>query len=114
MVATSTRTPPITDAVEGWRHLMPHPESSYKQLYLKGRNITVGNIVYTMRANKWTPAEVAYQYDLPIEQVEEAIRYYERHRDVVDGDALEDRRQAEAQGIPIDPPAVPRRLRRQA
>jgi uncharacterized protein (DUF433 family) len=113
-VVTPTRTPPVTEAVEGWRYLVRRPESPYKQLYLKGRSITVGNIVYTMRANKWTPAEVAYQYDLPIEQIEEAIRYYERHRDVVDGDAQEDRRQAEAQGIPIDPPAVPRRLRGQA
>lgn len=66
--------------------------------------MTVGHLVYGMRANKFTPEEAAENYDLPLEQIHEALLYYERHRDLIEQDVDNERRAAEAEGIIIDPP----------
>jgi hypothetical protein len=42
-----------------YQYLIPRPEKWRKQLYLKGRNMTVGQLVYKMRANQMT-AEKQY------------------------------------------------------
>jgi uncharacterized protein (DUF433 family) len=106
---TAPITRPISPDEEAtYRFLERRPGSAYRQLYLKGRNMTVGNLVYAMRANRQTAAEAAEDRDLPLAQVEEALRYYACHGDIVDEDAREDRRFLEARGIPIDPPTVSR------
>ncbi|MBI4280436.1 MAG: hypothetical protein HY660_18440 [Armatimonadetes bacterium] len=66
----------------------PHPWR--KQLYLKGRNMTVGQLVAVMNANRWTPETVAEEYDLPVPQVREALVYYSAHRDLVDAELREE------------------------
>ncbi|MBN1874748.1 MAG: hypothetical protein JXA33_11000 [Anaerolineae bacterium] len=54
-----------------------------RQLYLKGRNMTVGQVVATMQANALSPEEAAEDMDLPVAQVREALAYYDLHRDLV-------------------------------
>ena len=38
------------------------PHRWRKQLYLKGRNMTVAHVVYTMRANDMTPEDAAEEF----------------------------------------------------
>jgi uncharacterized protein (DUF433 family) len=102
------RTSATIEDPEVYRYLERRPHRWRKQLYLKGRNMTVAHLVYDMRANRLTPEEAAEDFELPLEQVEEALRYYERHRDVVERDQDEERRRLESKGYAIDPPPLPR------
>jgi uncharacterized protein (DUF433 family) len=67
-----------------YRYLVARPHSWRRQLYLKGRNMTVGQVIATMQANTLSPEEAAEDMDLPVAQVREALAYYDLHRDLVD------------------------------
>jgi uncharacterized protein (DUF433 family) len=95
-----------TDEQETYHYLERRPHPWRMQLYLKGRNMTVAHLVYGMRANQFGPEEAAEDFDLPLEQVQEALHYFRRHRDVVERDQDEERRRIEAAGYVIDPPSV--------
>lgn len=90
-----------------YEYLAKRPGSGRVQPYLKGRNMTVGQLVYKMRANGLSPEEAAEDMDLPLLQVREAVAYYQVHRDEVDGEAAEEGRQLIAQGVELEPRPVP-------
>jgi len=96
------------DEQETYHYLERRSHPWRRQLYLKGRNMTVAHLVYGMRANNYSPEEAAADFELPIEQVREALLYFQRHRDIVERDQEEERRRLEAAGYVIDPPSVPR------
>lgn len=108
-MATETRGAGTADETEVYEHLERRPGSWRRQLHIKGRHLSIAHIVYGMRADKMTIEETAEDYDLPVEAVREALQYYERHRDLVEADQDDERRFIESHGIPIDPPALPRR-----
>ncbi len=91
-----------------YQYLVTRPEKNRKQAYLKGRNITVGQLIYTMRANGLSAEEAAADFDLPMEQVREAQAYYQVHQDLVEADAEEEKRFLLAQGVQIEPSPVSR------
>ncbi len=91
-----------------YKHLVARPHPWRKQLYLHGRNMTVGQLVATMRANKLSPEEAAEDFSLPIAQVKEALAYYEAHSDVVNAELREEKRYLQAQGYAVEPPSIPR------
>lgn len=93
---------------EQYKYLERRPESWRRQLFLKGRNMTVGHLVYGMRANRLIPEEAAENYDLPLEQVQEALLYYERHSDLIEQDVEDERRQIEALATHRGPTALSR------
>lgn len=107
-MATETRANSTASDAEEYRYLERRPESWRHELFLKGRNMTVGHLVYGMRANGLTADQAVENYDLPLEQILEALRYYERHRDVIEADVDEERRRAVERGIALDPPTVSR------
>ncbi len=45
--------------------------------------MTVGQLVYKMRANHQTAEQAAEDMDLPLEQVKEALAYYQVHHELV-------------------------------
>src|SRR5256712_10602556 len=57
---------------EDWTWLVRRPHPWRRQLSLKGRRITAGQLADQMGANHWTPEETARQFDLPVEAVLEA------------------------------------------
>lgn len=91
---------------EEYLSLEPRPKSWRRQLFLKGRNLSVGQLVFKMRADGHTPPAAADDYGLSLAQIQEALRYYERHRELIEQEADEARRQLEAHGITVDAPAV--------
>lgn len=99
--------PPLFDG-EVYQYLEQRPHPWRKQLFLKGRRMAVVHLVYSMRANHWTAEEAAFDYDLPLGQVEEALLYYQRHRDLIEEEQREERRFLESMGLVIDPPAPSR------
>lgn len=75
-----------------YRYLTERPETGRHQLYLTGRNMTVGQLVYTMRANELDAEAAAEDLGLPVEQVKEALAYYETHRDLIESEDEEGQR----------------------
>lgn len=99
--------PAVQPAVfEHYEYLIHRPEKGRKQPYLKGRHMTVGQLIYAMRADKLTAEQAASDYELPLEQIHEAQAYYEVHRDVIEAEADEEGALLRSMGVPIDPPSV--------
>jgi uncharacterized protein (DUF433 family) len=91
-----------------YEHLVARPHPWRRQLSLKGRNLTVGQLLATMHADHLTPEEAAEELDLPLGQVREALVYYQANRDLVDAELREDRAQLAARGFSVEPPPVSR------
>ena len=89
-----------------YEYLEARPHPWRRQLYLRGRNITVGHLVATMNANKLSPEEAAEDMDLPLPQVQEALAYYEAHSDLVNSELREEKRYLQAKGYLVEPPPV--------
>ena len=68
--------------------------------------MTVGQLVYKMRANDLTAEEAAADMNLPLEQVLEALVYYETHRDLIKAEAEEEKRHLIAHGVALEPGAL--------
>ena len=67
-----------------YKFLEPRPGSNYRQLFLRGRNL-LAEVVYraTMGPEPRTPDEVAQDYGIPREAVDEAVAYCRRHADLL-------------------------------
>ncbi len=75
---------PLETPVEPWKHLVARKHPWRKQLYLKGRNMTVRQLVWSARANKFTEEQAAVNYDLPVQAIREAFAYAEANRELLD------------------------------
>src|SRR5437660_5073555 len=79
-----------------WQYLIARPHRWRRQLSLKGRNLTVGQFVSTLRANRMTPEQAGDRLDLPLAATYEALTYYAENRGLIDLEASEEwRRLAE-------------------
>jgi uncharacterized protein (DUF433 family) len=78
---------------------LPRPHRWRKTPYIKGRNLPVWHLLCSMWANKMTPEEVAQDYELPVEAVYEALDYYEKHRELLEAEAEEEREWLRQHGI---------------
>jgi uncharacterized protein (DUF433 family) len=84
-----------------YRYLEPRPHSWRKQLWIKGRNMTVWQLLCWMWANKMTPEEVAQGFNLPVDAVYEALDYYAKHRELLESEAEEEERRLGDKGLLI-------------
>ena len=99
--------PELTSALRPesrYRFLVSLPHSWRKQLSIKGRRITAGQLVFSMEANGWTVDEVARQFDVDPLAAAEAADYVARNRQLVEAEAAEDRRSAESAATHHAPP----------
>jgi uncharacterized protein (DUF433 family) len=106
-VELATRTSTAT-ADDLYDHLVAAPHPWRRQLSLKGRTMTVGQLVATMRADDLTPETAAEDLDLPLAQIREALAYYETHRDLVDSELQEDERRLRDKGYRVESSTLPR------
>ncbi|MGH7727704.1 MAG: hypothetical protein ACREM2_02770 [Vulcanimicrobiaceae bacterium] len=91
--------PEVTSALRPetrYRFLVQVPHPWRKQLSIKGRRITAGQLVNSMEANGWTVATTADQFDLDPLAVAEAVDYVSRNRRLIDAESAEQRRRTEA------------------
>jgi uncharacterized protein (DUF433 family) len=91
--------PDLTRAVRGdvyqYRHLVDLPHPWRRQLYLKGRRLTVSQVVDQMRANGWDIDQTAEEFDLSPAAVAEAVEYASRNEALLKEEAAEERRRAQ-------------------
>jgi uncharacterized protein (DUF433 family) len=88
-------------------YLIARPETGRNQLYLKGRNMTVGQLIYKMRANQLSDEEAAKDMDLPLTQIKEAQVYYQTHRDLIESEAEEEKQELLSKGVKLEPGHIP-------
>lgn len=89
-----------------YKHLVERPHAWRKQLYLRGKNMTVGQMVATMHANHWTAEQMADQIDVPEEQVREALSYFEAHKALIEQEFETEGRMLAEQGFALAPNQV--------
>ncbi len=75
-----------------YRWLVAAPHRWRKQLSLKGRRVTVGQLVLSMEANGDSIETAAREFELEPEAVAEAVDYVSRNRSLVDAESAEERR----------------------
>ncbi len=67
-----------------WKYLVVRKHPWRKQLYIKGRNMTVRHLVGTMKANKLHGrAGGRKNCHLPVEAIREALAYFEANPEVI-------------------------------
>ena len=68
-----------TQPTTKWKYLAPKPGSKYRQLFVKGRNISARGLYgcYARDDEPMTPDEISADRNLPLEVVLEAIAYCE-------------------------------------
>jgi uncharacterized protein (DUF433 family) len=98
--------PPLETPVEPWRHLVARRHPWRKQLFLKGRNMTVRQLVGTARANRFSEEQAAQDLGLPVEAVREAFAYYDANPEVIDLDAAYERYLRKMRGVGLGPQSV--------
>lgn len=86
-----------------WQYLEPRPHEWRKQLFFKGRRLRPFTVWSSMLVEEMTPEEAAYNWDLSLDEVTEAIAYCEANRDVLKQDAESERRYLEERGIDLEP-----------
>ncbi|HLK60525.1 MAG TPA: hypothetical protein VKU00_28445 [Chthonomonadaceae bacterium] len=82
-----------------WTYLTSRPHSWKRQLYVKGRRLTAANVWYDMLANRMTLQEAAENWELPLEAIEEIVRYCETHRDLIAMEADEEKYFLQEKGV---------------
>lgn len=89
-----------------WCYLVERPHPWRRQLSLKGRNMTAGQPIATMRANALTAEQAAADFELPLEAVQEAVRYCDEQKDLIALETLEERRWLMEKGYRLEPPPI--------
>lgn len=92
----------------GWIYLVERPHTWRRQLSLKGRNLTVGQLMSTVRANGLTPEQASDAFVLPLAAIHEAISYLEQNRGLIELEAAEERSRLARKGYKLEPQALPR------
>jgi len=90
-----------TSTPKQWQYLEPRPKSAYRQLFLKGTRIRA-EIIYGMTVDgnePMTPEEVAADFGLPLEAVQEAIAYCQSNPPEIEEDHRGEERVMEATGM---------------
>ena len=90
-----------TNPTTAWKYLEANPKSAYKQLFLKGRRIRARDLygMFMSAEEPMTPPEIAADYNLPIEEVEEAIAYCQTDPPEIREDFEREERIMEATGM---------------
>jgi uncharacterized protein (DUF433 family) len=94
--------------IAGWVFLVARPHPWQRQLSVKGRNLTVGQLMSTIRANGLTPDQASDAFDLPVAAIQEAITYYDQNRSLIELEATEERSRLARKGYKLEPQSVPR------
>jgi uncharacterized protein (DUF433 family) len=84
-----------------YQFLAPNPKSAYKQLFIKGTRIRARTLygLYLNADEPMTPDEIAAEYGLPLQSVQEAIAYCQADPPEIRQDFEAEEALAEATGM---------------
>jgi uncharacterized protein (DUF433 family) len=89
--------------VPPWKHLVQRAHPWRMQLYVRGRNATVGQILGTIQGNGLSPEEAAVDLDLEVDVIKEIISYGLQNPDLLASEAAEERRLLRERGYALEP-----------
>jgi hypothetical protein len=69
--------------VDDWQYLAKRNHPWRKQLYVKGQKLLASTIWQDMTANEMSIKETADNWNLPLDAIDEVVRYCESHRDLL-------------------------------
>jgi uncharacterized protein (DUF433 family) len=73
---------------DGYRHLEFRPQTDCREPYLKGMGrVRVSDVVYWVRTNQRPPEALAREWGLPLEAIEEALRWADDHPQILTEEA---------------------------
>jgi hypothetical protein len=94
--------PELEPASRGeWTYLVERPHPWRRQLYVKGRRVSAFTIWSDLVANGMTPDQAAANWDLPVAAIEEAVRYCEANKPLLEMEAEEERQRVESGGVSV-------------
>lgn len=96
-----------TDVGSRFQYLIARPHRWRRQLCIKGRNMTVGQLISTLRANRMSLEQASDRLDLPLAAICEALTYYAENRALIELEASEERRRLAQRGFALEPKALP-------
>ena len=94
--------------VPGWRHLVSRRHPWKKQLFIRGRNMTVRQLVGTVRVNGWNEEDAAEALDLPAGAIREATSYADANKELLAAEAEYELLALSRRGLGRDARPVPR------
>jgi uncharacterized protein (DUF433 family) len=77
--------------VPPWEHLVAREHPWRKQLFLKGRNMPVRQLVNSAKVNKLTHEQAAANYRLPVEAIREAFAYAAENAELLELEAAQEK-----------------------
>ena len=98
----------LSSSLESWPNLEPRSDLGRKQLYIKGRKLPAGFLWGEVRQEGRSVEDVADDWNLAIDVVEEAVRYGDSHHRIIIEDAVSERRFLEERGYRLEPPPASR------
>jgi hypothetical protein len=91
-------------SLEGWKYLVARPHTWRRQLYVKGRKLRASTVWSDLLVNQMTPEDAADDWNLPLEAVEEIIRYCESNQALLAMESDEERCRLLEGGVQLEPP----------
>ena len=83
----------------GWRYLVEREHPWQRQMSIKGKRLLAATVWRDMLANQLSAARAAEEWDIPVEAVEEAVRWCEANRGLLDMEAREEARRLSGVGL---------------
>jgi hypothetical protein len=69
--------------IDDWQYLAKRHHAWRKQLYVKGQKLLASTIWQDMIANKMSVEEAADNWNLPLDAIDEVVRYCESYKDLL-------------------------------
>ena len=105
--STNPRWESVETPVESWNHLVRRNHPWRRQLYIKGRNMTVRQLLSTVIPNGFTDEEAADDLDLPVEAIREALAYAEENTALLEYETAYELLRLEEWRKSVGPKSVP-------
>ncbi|MEL6928195.1 MAG: hypothetical protein AAFO95_06150 [Cyanobacteria bacterium J06600_6] len=86
-----------------WQYLEPNNSSWRKQYRFKGQRLLPSTVYFTMQTEDMTLDEAAYNWDLSVEQISEAIAYCEANQNLLQQDADTEHQYLLDRGVELEP-----------
>jgi hypothetical protein len=79
------------DSTQNWRYLVARSHPWREQLYIKGTKILASIVWQDAISNQLSPAQMAENWDLPLESIAEVMEYCQVNRSLIELEAKEER-----------------------
>ncbi len=85
--------------VDDWQYLAKRNHPWRKQLYVKGQKLLASTVWQDMITNGMSVEEAADNWDLPLDAIDEIVRYCESHQDLLKLESDEERYRLVKKGV---------------